>query len=207
VIVDKPEGAVVSKRVFDRCWEYSPHGGGYAVWDGGRWVYEKGFMEKGEFYEAVKEFIHSENTRVVLHFRLATEDAEGKRNILPEFTHPFEIQLQDTKALLFINGRFSEQYQGIVGAPKVKKLVEDINQLKLKRWQYEKLLAEDGLLEGLFRYRGERARVLTLFEEDKEPFFSPNPPKGWVKHGGLWLSKDVFSLLGYTTWWEVRNSC
>jgi hypothetical protein len=55
-----------------------PHGGGYAVWDNGRWVYEKGFMEKEEFYEAVKEFIHSENTRVVLHFRLATEDAEGK---------------------------------------------------------------------------------------------------------------------------------
>ena len=194
VIVYKPEGAVVSKRVFDRCWELFPHGGGYAVWDSGRWVYEKGFMEKEEFYEAVNEFIHSENTRIVLHFRFATEDAEGKRNILPEFTHPFEIQLQDTKALLFVNGRFSESYKGIVGAPKVKKLVEDINQLKLKRWQYEKLLAEEGLLEGLFRYRGERARLLTLFEEDKEPFFSPRPPKEWVKHGGLLLSKDVFSV-------------
>jgi len=193
VIVYKPEGAVVSKRVFDRCWEYSPHGGGYAVWESGRWLYEKGFMEKEEFYEAVKEFIHSENTRIVLHFRLATEDAEGKKNILPEFTHPFEIQLQDTKALLFVNGRFSESYEGIVGAPKVKKLVEDINQLKLKRWQYEKLLAEDGLLEGLFRYRGERARLLTLFEEDKEPFFSPKPPKEWIEYDGLLLSRKVFS--------------
>ena len=193
VIVYKPEGAVVSKRVFDRCWEYSPHGGGYAVWENGKWVYEKGFMEKEEFYEAVKEFIHSENTRIVLHFRLATEDAEGKKNILPEFTHPFEIQLQDTKALLFVNGRFSENYKGIVGAPKVKKFVEDINQLKLKRWQYENLLAEDGLLEGLLQHRGERARLLTLFEEDKEPFFSPNPPKGWLKHNGLLLSRKVFS--------------
>jgi hypothetical protein len=100
-------------------------------------------------------------------------------------------------------GGLARQYEGIVGAPKVKKFVEDINQLKLKRWQYEKLLAEDGLLEGLFQHRGERARLLTLFEEDKQPFFSPNPPKGWVKHDGLWLSKDVFSLLGYTTWWEV----
>jgi len=108
VIIYKPEGAIVSDELFDRCWELFPHGGGYAVWENGRWVYEKGFMEKEEFYEAVKEFIHSENTRVVLHFRLATEDAEGKRNILPEFTHPFEIQLQDTKALLFVNGRFSE---------------------------------------------------------------------------------------------------
>jgi hypothetical protein len=194
VIVYKPEGAVVSKRVFDRCWEDSPHGGGYAAWESGRWLYEKGFMEKEEFYKAVKEFIHSENTRVVLHFRLATEDAEGKKNILPEFTHPFEIQLQDTKALLFVNGRFSESYEGIVGAPKVKRFAEDINQLQLKRWQYEKLLEEEGLLEGLFRYRGERARLLTLFEEDKEPFFSPKPPKGWVKHGGLLLSKDVFSV-------------
>jgi hypothetical protein len=110
--------------------------------------------------------------------------------------------------LLFVNGRFSESYKGLVGAPKVKKLVEDINQLKLKRWQYEKLLAEGGLFEGLLRYRGERARVLTLFEEDKELFFSPNPPKGWVKHGGLWLSKDVFRLWSvlegsYTKWWEV----
>jgi len=194
VIVYKPEGAVVSKRVFDRCWEYSPHGGGYAVWESGRWLYEKGFMEKEEFYKAVRELIHSKHIRIVLHFRFATEDAEGKRNILPEFTHPFEIQLQDTKALLFVNGRFSESYEGIIGAPKVKRFAEDINQLQLKRWQYEKLLEEDGLLEGLFRYRGERARLLTLFEEDKEPFFSPRPPKEWVKHGGLLLSKDVFSV-------------
>jgi len=191
VIIYKPEGAIVSDELFDRCWELFSHGGGYAVWENGRWVYEKGFMEKEEFYKAVKEFIHSGNTRVVLHFRLATEDAEGKRNILPEFTHPFEIQLQDTKALLFVNGRFSESYKGIVGAPKVKKLVEDINQLKLKRWQYEKLLAEDGLLEGLFRYRGERARLLTLFEEDKQPFFSPKPPKGWIEYDGLLLSRKV----------------
>jgi hypothetical protein len=90
-----------------------------------------------------------------------------------------------------------------VGAPKVKKLVEDINRLKLTRDQYEKLFAEEGLLEGLFQHRGERARVLTLFEEDKQPFFSPNPPRGWAKHEGLWLSKELFSLLGYTTWWEV----
>jgi hypothetical protein len=191
VIIYKPEGAIVSNGLFDRCWELFPHGGGYAVWDNGRWVYEKGFMEKEEFYEAVKEFIHSENTRVVLHFRFATEDAEGKKNILPEFTHPFEIQLQDTKALLFLNGRFSEGYEGVVGAPKVKRFVEDINQLNLKRWQYEKLLAEDGLLEGLFRYRGERARLLTLFEEDKQPFFSPNPPKGWIEYDGLLLSRKV----------------
>jgi len=192
VIIYKPEGAIVSDKLFDRCWELFSHGGGYAVWDNGRWVYEKGFMEKEEFYEAVKEFIHSENTRVVLHFRFATEDAEGKRNILPEFTHPFEIQFQDTKALLFVNGRFSESYKGIVGAPKVKKLVEDINKLKLKRWQYEKLFAEDGLLEGLLRYRGERARLLTLFEEDKQPFFSPKPPKGWIEYDGLLLSKNIF---------------
>jgi hypothetical protein len=191
VIIYKPEGAIVSDKLFDRCWELFSHGGGYAVWDNGKWVYEKGFMEKEEFYEAVKEFIHSENTRVVLHFRFATEDAEGKRNILPEFTHPFEIQLQDTKALLFVNGQFSESYKGIVGAPKVKKFVEDINQLQLTRDQYEKLLAEDGLLEGLFRYRGERARLLTLFEEDKEPFFSPKPPKGWIEYNGLLLSRKV----------------
>jgi len=206
VIVYKPEGAVVSKSVFDRCWEYSPHGGGYAVWDGGRWVYGKGFMGKAKFYEVVKGFIHSKQTRAVLHFRLATEDAEGRKNILPEFTHPFEIPLQDTKALLFVNGRFSESYKGIVSAPKVKKFVEDINNLKLKRWQYEKLLAEEGLLEGLLWHRGERAKLLTLFEEDKEPFFSPNPPKGWVKHGGLWLSRDVFrlwSVEGVGLWWEV----
>jgi hypothetical protein len=82
-------------------------------------------------------------------------------------------------------------YQGIVGAPKVKKFVEDINRLKLTRWQYEKLLAEDGLLEGLFRYRGERARLLTLFEEDKEPFFNPKPPKGWIEYDGLLLSRKV----------------
>jgi hypothetical protein len=212
VIVYKPEDAVVSKRVFAKCWEYSPHGSGYAVWDGGRWLYEKGFMDKDGFYKAVRELIHSKHTRVVLHFRLATEDAEGKRNILPEFTHPFEIQLQDTKALLFINGRFSESYKGIVGAPKVKRFVEDINQLQLTRDQYEKLLTENGLLEGLFQHRGERARVLTLFEEDKEPFFSPRPPKGWIVYDGLWLSKDVFSVwsvgeLGYSntvkSWWEA----
>jgi hypothetical protein len=191
VIIYKPEGAIVSDKLFDMCWEWFPHGGGYAVWESGRWVYEKGFMEKEEFYKAVKEFIHSEHKRVVLHFRLATEDAEGKRNILPEFTHPFEIQLQDTKAFLFFNGRFSESYEGIIGAPKVKKFVEDINQLKLKRWQYEKLLAEDGLLEGLLQHRGERARLLTLFEEDKQPFFSPNPPKGWIEYDGLLLSRKV----------------
>jgi hypothetical protein len=191
VIIYKPEGAIVSDKLFDQCWKLSPHGGGYAVWENGRWVYEKGFMEKEEFYKAVKEFIHSENTRVVLHFRLATEDAEGKKNILPEFTHPFEIQLHDTKALLFVNGRFSESYEGIVGAPKIKRFVEDINQLKLKRWQYEQLLAEDGLLEGLLRYRGERARLLTLFEEDKEPFFNPKPPKGWIEYDGLLLSRKV----------------
>jgi hypothetical protein len=79
-------------------------------------------------------------------------------------------------------GRFNKQYKGIVGAPKIKRFVEDINQPKLTRWQYEKLLAENGRIEGLFRYETERARLLTLFEEDKEPFFSPK------------LSKDIFSL-------------
>jgi hypothetical protein len=191
VIIYKPEGAIVSKKLFDQCWKLFSHGGGYAVWESVRWVYEKGFMEKEEFYKAVKEFIQSEHTRVVLHFRLATEDAEGKKNILPEFTHPFEIQLQDTKAFIFFNGRFSESYEGIVGAPKIKRFVEDINQLKLKRWQYEKLLAENGLLEGLLKHRGERARLLTLFEEDKQPFFSPNPPNGWIEYDGLLLSRKV----------------
>jgi hypothetical protein len=100
VIIYKPEGAIVSDKLFDRCWEWFPHGGGYAVWENGKWVYEKGFMEEEEFYKAVKDFIHSRHARVVLHFRLATEDAEGKRNILPEFTHPFEIHLQDTKAFI-----------------------------------------------------------------------------------------------------------
>ncbi len=88
VIIYKPEGAIVSDRLFAGYWELFPHEGGYAVWDNGRWVYEKGFMEEEEFYEAVRELIHSKHTRIVLHFRLATKDAEGKRNILPEFTHP-----------------------------------------------------------------------------------------------------------------------
>ncbi len=79
--------------------------------------------------------------------------------------------------MLFVNGRFSESYEGIVGAPKIKRFVSDINQLKLKRWQYEKLLEEDGLL--------------TLFEEDKEPFFSPKPPKEWIEYDGLLLSRKV----------------
>jgi len=181
VIVYKPEGAVVSRRVFDRCYM------------------QFGIMENG----CMRRALWRRKSFVVLHFRLATEDAEGKRNILPEFTHPFEIQLQDTKALLFVNGRFSESYKGIVGAPKVKRFVEDINQLKLTRKQYEKLLEEDGLLEGLLKHRGERARLLTLFEEDKKPFFSPSLLKGWVRHEGLWLSKDVFRLWSvYTKWWQ-----
>jgi hypothetical protein len=173
---------IVSSRVADT--QFGKMGDGYmrrALWR------RKSFMKRS------RNSFTRENTRVVLHFRFATEDAEGKRNILPEFTHPFEIQLQDTKALLFVNGRFSEHYQGIVGAPKVKRFVEDINQLKLKRWQYEKLLAEDGLLEGLLQHRGERARLLTLFEEDKEPFFSPKPPNGWIEYDGLLLSRKVFS--------------
>jgi len=57
VIIYKPEGAIFSNKLFDRCWEWFPHGGGYAVWDNGKWVYEKGFMEKEEFYKAVKEFM------------------------------------------------------------------------------------------------------------------------------------------------------
>jgi hypothetical protein len=32
---------------------------------------------------------------------------------------------------------------------------------------------------------------LTLFEEDKEPFFSPKPPKGWIEYDGLLLSRKV----------------
>jgi hypothetical protein len=30
-------------------------------------------------------------------------------------------------------------------------------------------------------------------EEDKEPFFSPTPPKGWTEYDGLLLSRKVFS--------------
>jgi hypothetical protein len=30
-------------------------------------------------------------------------------------------------------------------------------------------------------------------EEDKEPFFSSNPPKGWIEYDGLLLSRKVFS--------------
>jgi len=81
-----------------------------------------------------------------------------------------------------------------VGAPNIKRFVEEINQQKLTRWQYEKLLAENRLLESLFRYETERARLLTLFEEDNKPFFSHKRTKGWIEYDGLLLSKDIFSL-------------
>jgi hypothetical protein len=104
VIIYKPEGAIVSDKLFDRSWELFSHGGGYAVWDNGRWVYEKGFMEKEEFYKAVKEFIHSKHTRVVLHFRLATEDAEGKRNIFPNSHTLLKSNCRIQKLSYFLTG-------------------------------------------------------------------------------------------------------
>ncbi len=43
-------------------------------------------------------------SKVLWELVLTAEDAEGKKNILPEFTHPFEIQRQDTKACYLLMG-------------------------------------------------------------------------------------------------------
>ena len=102
VIIIKPEGCTIGEEVLRDAWMANPHGMGFAVWEGDRWIVKKGFMKLAGALKAIQPHDVSEK-RLVVHFRFATH---GGRS--PELTHPFDIQLSDnTKAYLFHNGVLS----------------------------------------------------------------------------------------------------
>ncbi len=108
VIVYKPRGIQVSVKTLEKMWKKNSDGGGLAYIEGGKVVYNKGFMDKQAFFDEILKHQHRD---LVFHMRIATHG-----RVCPENTHPFPITLDDnalstTKgtadAVLFHNGVIS----------------------------------------------------------------------------------------------------
>ena len=85
------------KRMFYR----NPHGAGYMYARDGKVVIHKGFMNLGDFLNAIREEHFTAADSVVYHFRISTQ-----AGVNPEMTHPFPLsnQREDMKALDVICG-------------------------------------------------------------------------------------------------------
>ena len=85
------------KRMFYR----NPHGAGYMYARDGKVVIHKGFMNLGDFLNALREEHFTAADSVVYHFRISTQ-----AGVNPEMTHPFPLsnQREDMKALDVICG-------------------------------------------------------------------------------------------------------
>ena len=78
--------------MFDR----NPDGAGYMVARDGRVEIHKGFMDLGEFLDAIEAEHFTAEDPVVYHFRISTQ-----AGVNPEMTHPFPLsnQIEHMKAL------------------------------------------------------------------------------------------------------------
>ena len=85
------------KRMFYR----NPHGAGYMYAREGKVVIHKGFMNLGDFLNALRKEHFTAADSVVYHFRISTQ-----AGVNPEMTHPFPLsnQREDMKALDVICG-------------------------------------------------------------------------------------------------------
>ena len=74
----------------------NPDGAGYMVARDGRVEIHKGFMDLGEFLDAIEAEHFTAEDPVVYHFRISTQ-----AGVSPEMTHPFPLtsQLRYTRAL------------------------------------------------------------------------------------------------------------
>lgn len=88
IIISKEAGVkALDPAYFDRAWDNNSHGGGL-VWKnkGEEVFFQKGFMDKQQFLDKIKE-VNKDDTAFIAHFRI-----KSVGDVKPENCHPFVMQ-------------------------------------------------------------------------------------------------------------------
>jgi len=85
IIVVKPKGQEVGKKVLKRCFENNDDGAGFVYNSGGINIIRKGFFDFNTFYNVYSHQVKKENPAII-HFRIATAGKVDAGNC-----HPFPL--------------------------------------------------------------------------------------------------------------------
>lgn len=110
VIIYVPTGEQISKQELKQAWRVNSDGAGFAVIDGDKVHYEKGFMTFGEFFQQVHKYIGG--YELVIHFRISTSNTINQVQ-----THPYCLGAKKslygytTAPVIAMNGIISGQIE------------------------------------------------------------------------------------------------
>lgn len=83
IIIHKPHGVTLSRKIYENCWSHHGDGAGFMVAVDGKLIMKKGFFSLDEMLEAFEPY---EKENVILHFRNGTRAGRTKENC-----HPFMV--------------------------------------------------------------------------------------------------------------------
>ena len=100
VAIYKPPGVVISEDILEACFQYNPHGMGFALPKNGMMKILKGFFNFNVFLDHYRR-VDAENA-MLIHFRYASAGAIDKYNC-----HPWRIS---DRACMIHNGTLRHRY-------------------------------------------------------------------------------------------------
>ena len=92
ICVSKPGVRQPSESVIRAMFRRNPHGAGYMYARGGKVTIHKGFMNPGDYLNAIRDERFTAEDGVVYHFRISTQ-----AGVNPEMTHPFPLSNQPAR--------------------------------------------------------------------------------------------------------------
>src|SRR6185295_7173865 len=87
IAIYKPEGLVSPEKNLAESFRCNKDGAGFALWDGKKVTISKGFFTYQQFLDAWKAVSQAENTKALVHFRVATHGTIDTDNC-----HPFQLK-------------------------------------------------------------------------------------------------------------------
>ena len=92
ICVSKPGVRQPSESAIRAMFRRNPHGAGYMYARGGKVTIHKGFMNLGDYLNAIRDERFTAEDSVVYHFRISTQ-----AGVNPEMTHPFPLSNQPAR--------------------------------------------------------------------------------------------------------------
>lgn len=192
----------LSKSDAEKMWEINSHGAGFAIYEGGEWKIEKGFMQWPLLEKRLKQLgllDTEEHPPFVIHFRLVSVGSKT-----PQLTHPFPVELREGRGFLFHNGTLDIK-RGVSsgmyvpeGESDTSQFAKLLSELRLSKEQLKLLVKEGGLIDPL----RSGSRLAFCLPGEEEPLLIGE----WHKHKELLVSNENW-VARYRSWWDYGYSC
>jgi len=193
VIIHKPSGTTITKRILSNCWKINSDGAGFMWAFKGILYIRKGFFGFKEFYKNFRLFEERfSSSDFVIHMRVATS---GEKNI--ENCHPFYIKGKEVAYchngiftnFSYVNNKFSDSY--LFGEQILKSIAE--NNIGLS------IFNNPGVQFLLEKYaKDNMSKILIMSQTGEVNLF--NKDAGEIENG-IWYSNDSYTgvkVMGFT---------